>query len=104
MIHTAFIHDFSDYAANGEIDRLAVEAIGAVLVGSGRSLVITSGTAVLPSGCLAIEDKEADPNSTAAPRVASEQVVLAMARGCVPQWCACRPQSIGMTIAALFRL
>lgn len=79
VIHTAFIHDFSNYAANGETDRLAVEAIGAALVGSVRPLVITSGTSVLPSGRLGSEDEEADPNSTAAPRVASEKVVLSLA-------------------------
>jgi nucleoside-diphosphate-sugar epimerase len=79
VIHTAFIHDFSNYAANGETDRLAVEAIGTALVGSDRPLVVTSGTAVLPAGRLGSEDEEADPNSAAAPRVASEQVVLAMA-------------------------
>lgn len=79
VIHTAFIHDFSNYTANGETDRLAVEALGTALVGSGRPLVITSGTAVLPSGRLGTEDEEADSNSTAAPRVASEQVVLSMA-------------------------
>jgi nucleoside-diphosphate-sugar epimerase len=31
VIHTAFIHDFSDCAAAGETDRLAVEAFGAHL-------------------------------------------------------------------------
>lgn len=79
VIHTAFIHDFSDYAANGETDRRAVEALGAALVGSDRPLVITSGTMVLPSGRLGSEDEESDPNSTAAPRVASEKVALSMA-------------------------
>lgn len=79
VIHTAFIHDFSDYAANGETDRRAVEALGAALAGSGRPLAIASGTTVLPSGRLGTEDEEADPNSTAAPRVASEKVMLSMA-------------------------
>jgi nucleoside-diphosphate-sugar epimerase len=79
VIHTAFIHDFSDYAANGETDRLAVEAIGAALVGSDRPLVITSGITVLPLGHVGSEDEAADPHSISAPRVPSEQVVLAMA-------------------------
>jgi nucleoside-diphosphate-sugar epimerase len=78
VIHTAFIHDFSNYTANGETDRLAVEALGAALAGSGRPLVITSIT-VLPQGRLGTEDEEADPNSTSAPRVASEKVALSMA-------------------------
>lgn len=79
VIHTAFIHDFSNYAANGETDKRAVETLSAALAGSGRPLVITSGTAVLPLGRLGTEDEEADPNSTAAPRVASEKVALSMA-------------------------
>ncbi len=79
VIHTAFIHDFSDYAANGETDRRAVEALGAALAGSDRPLVVTSGTGVLPLGRLGTEDDQADPDSLAAPRVASEKVALSMA-------------------------
>lgn len=44
VIHTAFDHDFSNFVANCEKDRRVIEAIGAVLKGSPRPLVITSGT------------------------------------------------------------
>jgi nucleoside-diphosphate-sugar epimerase len=44
VIHCAFDHDFSNFIANCEKDRRAIEAIGDVLVGSDRPLVITSGT------------------------------------------------------------
>ena len=46
VIHTAFIHDFSKFQENCEIDRRAIEALGSVLAGSDRHLVITSGTGI----------------------------------------------------------
>ena len=44
VIHCAFDHDFSNFMANCEKDSRAIEAIGSVLGGSDRPLVITSGT------------------------------------------------------------
>src|ERR1700720_4058113 len=44
VIHCAFDHDFSNFVANCEKDRKAIEAMGDVLVGSDRPLLITSGT------------------------------------------------------------
>jgi hypothetical protein len=42
-IHCAFNHDFSKFAANCELDRQAIEALGGTLGGSGRPLIVTSG-------------------------------------------------------------
>src|SRR4029077_16431453 len=50
VIHTAFIHDFLKFKENSEIDRRAVETLGAALAGSRRRLVVTSGTALLSPG------------------------------------------------------
>jgi len=44
VIHTAFIHDFSNYAAAAQADARAIETIGNALAGSGRPFIITSGT------------------------------------------------------------
>jgi nucleoside-diphosphate-sugar epimerase len=76
VIHTAFNHDFSKFKANCETDRQVIEALGSVLEGSNRPLVITSGTGLLGQGQLATEDSQA---STTIPRVASEQAAASVA-------------------------
>jgi nucleoside-diphosphate-sugar epimerase len=44
VIHTAFDHNFANFAANCEKDRQAIKAMGSALRGSDRPLLITSGT------------------------------------------------------------
>jgi|SRR5579862_6812491 len=79
VIHLAFIHDFSKYQENCETDRRVIEAMGTVLAGSNRPLLVTSGTAVLTPGRSGTED---DPCATMVPRAASELASEALvARG-----------------------
>ena len=79
VIHTAFIHDFSRIQNSGPIDQRAVETLGAALEGSGRPLVITSGTAVTGRGRLGTERDAGDPSGAGAHRVSSEQIALSLA-------------------------
>ena len=77
VIHTAFIHDFSTFKANCEIDRRAIEALGGALAGSDRRLIVTSATGLVASGHVAIEDHA--PAGSSIPRVASEEAAAAVA-------------------------
>jgi nucleoside-diphosphate-sugar epimerase len=75
VIHTAFIHNFSKFKENCEIDGRAIETLGDTLAGSGRPLIVTSGIGALAPGRVATEDMDA-PLNPAMPRV-SEQTGLA---------------------------
>jgi nucleoside-diphosphate-sugar epimerase len=75
VIHTAFIHDFNNYAPAAQADVRAIETMGAELAGSGRPFVVTSGSLLLVrKGPLAIEEDTATPDF---PRK-SEQAALAL--------------------------
>ena len=80
MIHCAFDHDFSNFVANCEKDRRAIEALGGALAGSDRPLVITSSTGmgIAEPGRPATEDVFDTDHPT--PRKASELAGVAVAR------------------------
>jgi nucleoside-diphosphate-sugar epimerase len=80
VIHTAFSHDFSKFAANCEADRRAIEALGSALAGSDRPLIVTSVTGILNApGRLATEE---DAPASSIPRVATEEAAASVvARG-----------------------
>ena len=78
VIHTAFNHDFSKFAANCEADRRAVEALGAELEGSDRPLLVTGGLALLAPGRTATEEDAPLPTSVTYPRL-SEVTAMALA-------------------------
>jgi nucleoside-diphosphate-sugar epimerase len=78
VIHLAFIHDFSDFEASVTADRRAIETMGGALEGSGKPLVIASGTPALP-GHVATERDESAPGSPVAGRMENGRAALGMA-------------------------
>lgn len=80
VIHAGFIHDFSKFKESCEIDRRAIEAMGSVLAGTKRPLVITSGLALVKSSAErpALE-KDIPPANGHNPRIATEEAARAAA-------------------------
>jgi nucleoside-diphosphate-sugar epimerase len=78
VIHTAFNHDFSKFLENCAEDRRAIEAMGAVLEGSARPMLVTSGFGSLAPGRLATE---ADGPPTGFPRASEAAAAAVAARG-----------------------
>ncbi|MBX9400321.1 SDR family oxidoreductase [Lysobacter sp. BMK333-48F3] len=75
VVHTAFDHDFSRFAANAEQDRRAIETLGGALQGTQRPLLVTSGLARIAQGRAA---SESDLPQASAPRQ-SETAARALA-------------------------
>ncbi|HEY5303821.1 MAG TPA: SDR family oxidoreductase [Acidimicrobiales bacterium] len=84
VIHLAYKHDFTDMAAAAQDDLRAVEAMGAVLEGSNKPLVITTGTLALAFGftspIVGRSGTEVDVPDIAGPRIISERAALALAQ------------------------
>jgi nucleoside-diphosphate-sugar epimerase len=79
VVHTAYIHDFTetgDPVAAARTDGRAIESLGEALAGSGRPLVVATGIVATP-GRVSTEDDDA-PDEPAHPRV-SEPVALSFA-------------------------
>jgi nucleoside-diphosphate-sugar epimerase len=82
VIHTAFIHDFSNYGPAAEADRRAIETLGGALAGSDRPLIITSGTLLVQrQGSLATEE---DVHNPSFPRKSEKAALALAARGVRP--------------------
>lgn len=79
VLHMAYGGDFSDLDDMMRRDRTAIETLGRPLEHSGKPLVVTSGTLVLPEGRESGERDEPDRTGFAAFRLAGERACLDLA-------------------------
>lgn len=80
VLHLAFVHDFTDFAGSCAKDRLAIEAFGEALAGTGKPLVVTSGILLLKGGAVRTEDDKPDMSGAGAIRAASEEVTMELTK------------------------
>lgn len=79
VVHMANGGDFSDPASMTRREVAAIRALGTALVGTGKPLVSTSGTLVLPPGRIRSEHDTADPDSVGSLRIPGEQACVSFA-------------------------
>lgn len=80
VVHLAFGHDFSRFDASVQTDARAIDAFGTALEGSGKPLVIASGTPAIPGKVATEHDRpEFPPGSPMAGRAANAQATLDLA-------------------------
>src|ERR1700712_5185012 len=77
VVHLGYNHDFSQMGQAAETDLGAIDAIGSALEGTGRPLVIASGTLGLAPGRVGTEEDSPDPGGH--PRIANALAALSFA-------------------------
>ncbi|KAK4613773.1 hypothetical protein CLAFUW4_08922 [Fulvia fulva] len=83
-IHLAFIHDFAggidSYVKACDTDRAAITAMGEVLAGTGKALIIAGGTLGLQEGVLGTEDLEDEKGAAFGGRSRNAEMVKDLSR------------------------
>jgi nucleoside-diphosphate-sugar epimerase len=79
VVHLAFGHDFANFAAAVEEEALAVETFGTALQGTGKPLVIASGTPAVP-GRASTEEDPAPTDGLAGGRGRNARTVVDLAQ------------------------
>ena len=81
VIHTGFIHDFARFKEVCDVDQRAIEALGTVLVGSDRPMIVTAGVAGVKAGVTGrpATEQDASPAVTDGYPRRSEQAAAALA-------------------------
>lgn len=69
VVHLGFIHDFSKFAENCEIDGKAILAMGEALKGTTKPLIVTAGTGFPAPGQIRTELDPPNPLNAHLPRV-----------------------------------
>ncbi|HTJ30612.1 MAG TPA: SDR family oxidoreductase [Acidobacteriaceae bacterium] len=73
VIHLGFNHDFSKFAENCAVDRGVIGAVGEVLAGSDRRLIMTSGTGIVRKAeGEPVTENDVNVGAEAMPRALSE--------------------------------
>jgi nucleoside-diphosphate-sugar epimerase len=75
IIHTGFIHDFSNYAKSNEVEKIAINTMGEVLMGTTKPIVVTAGILGLPH----IDGRVTEESKLQIPLRTSEPTALALA-------------------------
>jgi nucleoside-diphosphate-sugar epimerase len=79
VIHAGFVHDFANFAHSCAVDGRAIDALGDVLAGSARPLVVTAGIPGL-AGRVTTELDDIPPDLPM-PRVSEQKALALAARG-----------------------
>ena len=74
IIHTGFIHDFANFANSNEVEKIAINTMGEVLMGTDKPMVVTAGILGLPH----IDGMVTEESMLQIPLRTSEKTALAL--------------------------